>query len=59
MTEINIPECKRICKYCEHCGVPVENYEGIATCYLDIGEHVNVNDVACGDFKYDDTFPKT
>lgn len=54
-----IPEGERICKYCEYCGVPDENYDGISTCYLDIGEHVDVNNIACDFFIYDNTFPKT
>lgn len=51
----NIPEDRRICKWCWHCEC-IKESTGLAMCSLDIGDVTNVNDECCGEFEYDPDF---
>lgn len=42
----------RICKWCEHCLV-VDEEENEGICYLEIGEHVSLEQKACASYAYD------
>ena len=42
---------KECCKWCDHCMITnLEKKEG--TCYLDIGEHVNIDGDSCSYYIY-------
>ena len=53
----DIPQDRYICKWCVHCEIFDENYEKeMAMCNVDIGDLTKINNPACCDFEYGDTF---
>ena len=58
MKNKNIPDDRYICKYCYWCRCS-EDTVGKAYCEADIHDLTDVNNPACCDFDYEDTFVRT